>query len=118
MIQTVSVKAKVLFIAGNEISRETIDRLSHTVDVQVLSEGNRSKLQKELGSNHFEVCILRSKELGHIQYDLMQYIRTQWPMTRVIVSVESASVEEAVRYIKAGAADFLVGDAQDSRLLQ
>ncbi len=110
------MKTRVLFVTSNGCSKESIEKWLVHVDADVVNADNHEELVKRLSANNYVVCVLRSDELDDSRLDLIQLIRAKSTSARIIISVGSATVEEAVRYIRAGAADFLVGDLLDARL--
>lgn len=112
------MKAKVFVVTQNGRSKEVFAPKLLKAELKTLSIEDHGQLERELAAGNYDVCVIRSDELSEQQFNLLRFIRTQNRTAKIIVSVGSASVDEAVRYIKAGAADFVVGDPGDSRLTE
>lgn len=107
---------KILFISENAHSAELTSKWSHQAEIVPFQKGDRERIKEELSSVSYAACVIRSQEVSEAEFELLQLVRTQSPATRVIVSVRSGSVEDAVRYMKAGASDFQVGDTVETML--
>lgn len=72
----------------------------------------------ELLSRQYSVCVARSTRANESLFEILQFVSKHHLPTRVIVSLRTGGVEEAVRFMKAGAIDFIVGDAVEGRIVE
>lgn len=100
------------------------ERLSHlatklrSADIAVLEYHSIPDLQKQMLAREHRVCILRDHASSHSISEILSFIRQNSISIKLIVSVKSGTVEDAVRSIKAGAHDFIVGESFDARLVE
>jgi DNA-binding NtrC family response regulator len=87
-------------------------------DVGVRAVTSLGDAEERLLSRDFQVCLLRADGVGDAPLHLLEFCRRHTIGTKHVVSVASGSVEDAVRVIKAGAHDFLVGDHTDPRVIE
>jgi DNA-binding NtrC family response regulator len=66
----------------------------------------------------FQVLVLRCGGVCDELQEMIQFISEHRLPTKVIISVGSGRVEDAVSLIRGGAIDFLVGDASDARIVE
>jgi DNA-binding NtrC family response regulator len=90
----------------------------HRADFGVTAVATLADAEEKLLSREFHVCVVRSAGVCDAALKLLSFCRQHTIATKHIVSVSSGSVEDAVRIVKAGAHDFLVGDHSDPRVIE
>lgn len=105
----------IVFPAGAEGNSSVADHLREggisCLEVKMMEEA-----QKEIISARSAIVVHHVNRMSEETFRMLKFVSESAPMTRVIVSVTNASVEDAVRCMKAGASDFTIGDLSESRL--
>ena len=108
----------VLYIALNgETDARLVERLERA---EIVTHGVHSLTQaeEELRAREFPLCVLRCDTVNGEVFEVLNFIKQSNLSTKLIVTSKTGTVEETVRLIKAGAADFMVGDAGDARIVE
>lgn len=108
----------VLFVSLNgEPVTQVVEKLNRA-DISVTAVDSLNDAEEKLLSRNYEVCLLRSHGVCDAPLKLLSFCKQHTIGTKHIISVTKGSVEEAVRIVKAGAHDFLVGDCSDPRVTE
>ena len=108
----------VLFVSLNgDPSAQIVERLNRA-DITVSTVASLSEAEEKLLSRDYVVCLLRTAGTCDAPLKLISFCRQHTIGTKHIVSVSRGVVEDAVRVVKAGAHDFLVGDISDARVIE
>jgi DNA-binding NtrC family response regulator len=74
--------------------------------------------QEELLSKKYGVLLYRYDPVSEAAFEFLPFIAKHNIPTKVILISKSAEVEDAVKFMKAGASDFLVGDPSETRIVE
>jgi DNA-binding NtrC family response regulator len=108
----------VLFVSLNgDPASQVIEKLNRA-DIGVTAVGSLNEAEERLLSRDYKVCVLRTAGICDAPLKLISFCRQHTIGTKHIVSVSSGSVEDAVRIVKAGAHDFLIGTSSDPRVIE
>lgn len=110
-----SVHAVLLLTLDGYPASSLSERLSGT-GLAVTESHSVQHTQQELLSRRYSVFVHRCDRINAMQFELLRFIKNNHIPTRVIINADYGSVDLAVRLMKAGASDFIVGEAADARL--
>jgi len=108
----------VLFIALNDEVNSHIGEKLRAADISIKEVNSFPAAHEELLSEKYGICVNRSDLLSEGLFELMRFIKMHKIPTKIIISLKSGTVEDAVRIMKAGASDVIIGDSSDPRLLE
>jgi DNA-binding NtrC family response regulator len=108
----------VLFVSLNGDSASQVIEKLNRADIGVTAVGSLVEAEERLLSRDYTVCLLRTAGVSDASLTLLSFCRQHTIGTKHIVSVANGSVEDAVRIVKAGANDFLVGTSSDPRVIE
>jgi DNA-binding NarL/FixJ family response regulator len=119
-VSQVGSKTSVSVISDSRLFRETIRSwLQRHQDIQcVAAAGSLQSLRQPLAVRATEVLLVRARVDGVLARELAYEMRTLLPATRLIVMQSQEGEPDLVRWIEAGAADYLHHDASPAELLQ
>jgi DNA-binding NtrC family response regulator len=107
----------VLFLASNGGCPPRLAHLLQNADFSLNEVKSIDRAQEELLSKKYGVLVYKYDPAFEATFEFSPFIEKHNIPTRVILIPKSASVEDAVRFMKAGASDFLVGDSSESRIV-
>ncbi len=107
----------IFFSAGAGENTANADKL-RAVGIPCVEVRSRSDAEKEIISARSAVLVYRCERLTDEAFDILKSATSGTLKTRVLVSVQDGSVEEAVQCMKAGAGDFMIGELSDTRLTE
>jgi len=90
----------------------------HTAEIRLIATTSIQEGKEALQSSPFAVTVIRCPKLSAEVFSFLDFIKSDGIQTSVILNVESGSVEDAVRAMRCGAVDFLIGDCRDARLAE
>ncbi len=90
----------------------------HLADLKLQVSKSLDQTRGELLGQAYQVLVLRSHSVCDELPAMIDFITEHRLPTRVIISVGHGGVEDAVRLIRAGAVDFIVGDSSDARIVE
>ena len=108
----------VLFVSLNGDPASQIVEKLNRADIGVTIVGSLNEAEEKLLSRDFEVCLLRTAGICDAPLKLISFCRQHTIGTKHIISVSNGSIEDAVKIVRAGAHDFLVGDGFDPRVIE
>jgi DNA-binding NtrC family response regulator len=109
----------VLFLASKESSPSRLPELLQTANFSFSEVTSINHAQEELLSKKHGVLVYRYHTASSEQtLELFPFIVKHNIPVKVILISRTAGVEDAVRFMKAGASDFLVGDPPESRIVE
>lgn len=107
-----------LYLTMDGEAIETIrDRLSKSTLALTLSS-SILHTQDELLTRKYSALVMRDEAVSTKMFDVISFIKRQNLQTKIIISVKSGGVEEAVRSMKSGASDFLIEDLPETRIAE
>jgi DNA-binding NtrC family response regulator len=108
----------VLFFASNGgVSSQLGERLQNA-EFSFSEARSIDHAQEELLSKKYGVLVYRYDPASEVAFEFLPFIAKHNIPTKVILISKSAEVEDAVRFMKAGASDFLVGDPSETRIVE
>jgi DNA-binding NtrC family response regulator len=108
----------VLFISlDSDIDCRILQKLK-TADITIVAKKTFADSKEALATNAYPVSIIRCQRLTVEVIEMMSFFKINFPQTKIILNVETGSVEDAVLAMKNGAADFLICDCCDARLTE
>ncbi len=108
----------VLLIAVNGESVERVAEKVRAADLDADVMTSLVQAHDDLLSHKYSACVVRSDGADESLLEILQFVSTHRLPTKVIVSLKAGGVDDAVRFMKAGAADFIVGESVDGRLVE
>lgn len=109
---------KILFLSLNGELSSTLASKLHRTGISIKDFSSIEKVEEELASKQYRVCIARCDSVDNSLIKLTQFIKHQKLPVELIVSAKTGFIEDAIRIVKAGATDFVVGDLLDPRLVE
>ncbi len=108
----------IIFLSLNGESSSTLASKLHRTGIYIKNFTSFKKVEEELTTKRYKVCIARCDSVDDNLLKLCQFIKQQKLPVELIVSSKTGFIEDAIRIIKAGATDFVVGDMFDPRLVE
>lgn len=108
----------ILFLSLNGELSSTLASKLHRAGITIKNFTSTEKVEDEIASKQYRVCITRCDSVDDRLVRLTQFIKQQKLPVELIVSAKTGFIEDAIRIIKAGATDFVVGDLLDPRLVE
>jgi len=87
-------------------------------DLRLQTSKSFEQARSELLTQQCCVAVLRNRSVTDEFQGIIEFIAEHRLPTRVIVSVAAGEVEDAVRLIRCGAVDFIVGESTDARIVE
>ncbi|HWP82864.1 MAG TPA: sigma-54 dependent transcriptional regulator [Bacteroidota bacterium] len=112
------MKPRVLILSDNGIRHDRVKFLLRNAEVIHHEVGDVADVHEEFAKAGYDACVLRTQRVMDSQFELFQIAKSRNPHARILIWVDQAGVEDAVRCMKAGAADFIAGDSFDERIEQ
>jgi len=113
-----AVNNSILFISVNGDKSTNVTERLLSVDISVKEVSSMSDAQNELRSHGYAVAVYRCNAIDIGIFDLLHTVTKNVYSTKVIVSSKTGSVDDAVRVLKAGASDFVLGENFDNRIVE
>jgi DNA-binding NarL/FixJ family response regulator len=113
-------KTSVSILSDSRLFRETTRAwLARRKEIHwVATAGSIRQLQQRLGGRATDVLLAHAPIDGALGTELLYEVRTLLPATRLIVLESRRSEQDLVRWIEAGAADYLQQNSTSGDLLQ
>lgn len=108
----------VLFLASNGGCSPRLAHLLQNAEFSLSAVKSVDRAQEELLSRKYGVLVYRYDPASEAVFEFLPYIEKHNIPTRVILIPKSAGIEDAVRFMKAGGSDFLVGDPSEARIVE
>ncbi len=110
--------SNVLYFALNgETDARLVERLERA-EIAIHDVHSLPQAEENLRTKDYPLCVLRSDAVSGEIFEVLNFIRKCNLSTKLIVTSKTGTVEETVKLIKAGAADFIVGEADDARIVE
>jgi DNA-binding NtrC family response regulator len=108
----------VLYLSSNGGLSSRLEEQLRDADVSVDEAKSVDDAQDELLTRRYEVLVYKFDPFVDAAFDFLAFIKKHRIPTKVILISISAGVEEAVKSMKAGASDFLIGDPPEVRIVE
>jgi len=108
----------VVFLSLTGESSNYISEQLLTAGIRIIENQSLAETERVLTSDHRPVCVMRCQTLNETVFDVLRFIRQHKLSTKIIVSAAMGSVDDAVRSMKAGVADFLTGNCDNTLLAE
>ncbi len=112
------INYNILFLSLNGEMSSTLASKLHRTGIYIKDFTSIKKVEEELASKQYRVCVIRCDSVDDSLLKLTQFIKQQKLPVELIVSSKTGFIEDAIRLIKSGATDFVVGDLFDPRLVE
>jgi DNA-binding NtrC family response regulator len=107
----------VLLLASSGTGFPHLAKLLQNADFSLNEVSSISIAQEELLSKKYGVFVYKCDLTDNTTFEFLPFISKHGIPTKLILISKSGGVEDAVKVMKAGADDFLVGDPPESRIL-
>ncbi|MBI5021933.1 MAG: sigma-54-dependent Fis family transcriptional regulator [Ignavibacteriales bacterium] len=107
----------LLITLENESCAELQAKLNST-DILVHSTSSYNEALSQLNSCSYSSCIIRYNQNFEAALSISDFILKQKLNIKILVSTINGSISDAVRLMKAGATDYIIGDLTDPRLIE
>lgn len=108
----------ILYLSLDKQSCKSLgERLAGT-GITLVESQSIYHVQQELVAKNYAVCVIRCLTVNDTEFEFLQFVKKHNLNTRIIISTKTGTIDLAVRLMKVGAGDFVVGDAPDYRLAE
>ena len=107
----------ILLLAPNGTAFPRLAELLQNAEFSLSEVSSIATAQEELLSKKYGVFVYKYDPAIGTAFDFLPFINMHSIPTKVILISKSGGVEDAVKVMKAGADDFLVGDPSETRIL-
>ena len=116
MIRSSMTSNSVLFLSHSGESCSHLRDTLRGAGVPLCTANSVPHAKEELLTRKYTILVDRCDSVSQVLFELLEFIGKHHLPTRLIVSSRTGGVEDAVRLMKAGAHDFLVGKVPDKEL--
>lgn len=108
----------ILLITLENDSDAELQAKLNSADIFVHSASSYNEAVSQLNSRSYSICIMRYIENFEPALSISEFIKTQKLNVRLLVSAQNGSISDAVRLMKTGATDYIIGGLTDPRLIE
>ena len=100
-------KAQILFVDDEQLLHGLFERLFTRHNIKVTSCSDASHAIEELRKNSYDLVVTDFMMPDMDGFELLSYVRSEHPRTKVIMITAHSNVQHAVRSMKNGAIDYI-----------
>ena len=100
-------KAQILFVDDEQLLHGLFERLFTRHGIKVTSCSDATQAVNELKKNSYDLVVTDFMMPDMDGFELLSYIRSEHPRTKVIMITAHSNVQHAVRSMKSGAIDYI-----------
>ena len=100
-------KAQILFVDDEQLLHGLFERLFTRHGIKVTSCSDATQAVDELKKNSYDLVVTDFMMPDMDGFELLSYIRSEHPRTKVIMITAHSNVQHAVRSMKSGAIDYI-----------
>lgn len=111
---------KILICDDHKLVRDGLRRILQQPgdDTLIMEAGDGTEAIELLKSNKFDIVLLDISLPGMSGLEVLQYIKTKWPETNVLILSMHPQEQYAIRAIKLGASGYLTKNTASEELLE